>query len=90
MSKPKICEHCAYFLGNERSDGSRGGVCRRYPPVPMIMQQPATVLGGAVAGMAGVSPPVDPTYTCGEFNELVTLTAVQSDRHGKSQGDHGT
>lgn len=91
MSKEKICEHCAYFLGNERSDGSQGGVCRRYPPVPMIMQQPGSaILGAGTVGMAGVSPPVDPTYTCGEFTELVTLTAVKSDRHGKSQGDHST
>lgn len=90
MNKEKICEHCAYFLGNERSDGSQGGICRRYPPVPMLMQQSgAQILGGAAVGMAGVSPPVDPGYTCGEFRELVTLTAISSNRHGKRQEDHG-
>ncbi len=83
MSRSKTCEYCAYFLGNERSDGSQGGICRRYPPVPMIMQQPgAAILGGSAVGMAGVSPPVDPTYSCGEFRDAVPLAAVISDQAG--------
>jgi hypothetical protein len=42
----------------------------------MLMQQPATVLGAVSAGtvgMAGVSPPVDPEYTCGEWKDAKPL-----------------
>lgn len=78
MSRSKTCEHCAYFL----ADAAGRGMCRRYPPVPMIMQQPATVLGGGGVGMAGVSPPVDPTYSCGEFRDATPLAAVISDQAG--------
>ena len=68
MSKTRTCASCAHFHPNERSDGSQGGICRRFPPVPMIMQQNATVLGAGPVGMAGVSPPVDPDFSCGEFD----------------------
>lgn len=77
MSRPKTCEHCEHFLPNDQNGGGRpGGICRRYPPMPMLMQQGATVLGGATGGigMAGVSPPVDADYTCGEWKDAKTLT----------------
>lgn len=76
MSREKICEHCAYFLANERTDGSAGGVCRRYPPIPMLLQQPGNIMQPSTVGMAGVSPPVSPDYTCGEFQDAKVLSLV--------------
>ncbi|KKN49723.1 hypothetical protein LCGC14_0639730 [marine sediment metagenome] len=66
MTESKTCASCAHFEPNERSDGTQGGTCRRYPPTPMILQKNATVLGAGAVGMAGVSPPVDPDFSCGE------------------------
>jgi hypothetical protein len=49
----------------------------------MLMQQPGSaILGAAAVGMAGVSPPVDPGYTCGEFRDAVPLAAVITDQAG--------
>lgn len=75
MSRSKVCAHCAFFLQNERTDGSQGGICRRYPPVPMILQQ-STIAAAGTVGMAGVSPPVDPGFTCGEFQDAATMSLV--------------
>lgn len=74
MSRAKTCEHCEHFLPNEvTTTGAQGGLCRRFPPVPMLMQQPATVLGAGTVGMAGVSPPVDKDYSCGEWKDAKPL-----------------
>jgi len=79
MSKRKTCEHCAHFLSNDGKDGMSGGICRRFPPVAMLMQQPNTILGAGAVGMAGVSPPVDDHYTCGEFQVATELAIVSTD-----------
>ena len=73
MSRPKTCAHCEHFLPNERSNHTEGGICRRFPPVPMLMQQPASIMGAGGVGMAGVSPPVDKDYSCGEWKDAKPL-----------------
>jgi hypothetical protein len=40
----------------------------------MILDRMGTVVGGGGAvGMAGVSPPVDPGFSCGEFKDAKPL-----------------
>lgn len=77
MGKPKICGNCVHFLPNPEQTGSNGaesnqsGMCRRFPPTPMIMQQnPSGLVKPGRAqpiGMAGICPPVTVGFTCGEF-----------------------
>ncbi|MCH8059339.1 MAG: hypothetical protein IIA11_02660 [Proteobacteria bacterium] len=71
MSRSKTCEHCVYFYPNDTIPPQ--GMCKRFPPVPMIMQQPANILGAGGIGMAGVNPPVDADNTCGEFKDAKPL-----------------
>lgn len=74
MSKTKTCAYCEHFRPNDRSDGTQAGICMRFPPVPMILDRMGTVVGGGGAvGMAGVSPPVDPGFSCGEFKDAKPL-----------------
>jgi len=78
MSNPKTCAHCAHFLASQKVTG---GICRRYPPVAMLLQQTPSFLGaGAMdiprTGMAGVSPPVDLDHTCGEWRDAAPALAT--------------
>lgn len=91
MSNQKTCAHCVHFLDNPEITG---GVCRRYPPVAMMMPQPAGILGAGSVGMAGVNPPVNPEHTCGEWRvgsrKLPTPRAVELETlhgtHGRRDG----
>lgn len=76
MSRSKICAHCFHFRPNDDSteDHVIAGMCTRFPPVPMILQQPPNILTTAAVGMAGVNPPVVPGHTCGEFLDSQPLT----------------
>ena len=73
--REKICAHCCHFHPSAKAlpKGTGGGLCKRFPPAPMIMQQPATILGAGAAGMAGINPPVDADNTCGEFKDAKPL-----------------
>ena len=68
MTQSKICNNCKHFHPSEQNNGSQAGQCRRFPPVPMLLQQQPTVLGAGSVGMAGVSPPVHPDFFCSEFD----------------------
>ena len=71
--RSKTCAHCFHFRPNDEGTGLKGGICTRFPPVPMIMQQPANILGAGTVGMAGVNPPVNDDHTCGEFQDANPL-----------------
>ena len=46
------------------------GQCRRFPPVPMLAPQQASILNAnQTLGVMAVSPPVGPEYSCGEWAE---------------------
>lgn len=80
MSRSKTCEHCVHFYPQESlgisGPDTPGGLCRRFPPMPMLVQQAGPIVGGAASvGISGVYPPVDVDNTCGEF-EADTRTAM--------------
>ena len=68
MSTSNTCGCCAFFHQND-DDKMPGGYCWRFPPMPLMMQQPATVLGAGGVSLGGVSPPVGLDHTCGEFSQ---------------------
>lgn len=75
MTQPRICENCEHFQTNPGTPAGCEymGQCSRYPPTPMLMPQPQSVMTGpasASVAMAGVSPPVPATYSCGEWSPL--------------------
>ena len=78
MSKTRTCASCAHFRPSEQNNGGQAGQCRRFPPVPMLLQQQPTVLGAGTVGMAGVSPPVHPGFSCGEFRDVELLSVIKA------------
>ncbi len=70
MTTSKSCANCIHFRPNEKSlTDVDGGICRAHPPMPMIIAPQTSLLGAAAGvGMAGVSPPVDATFLCGEHS----------------------
>lgn len=89
MSKPKNCARCLYFhLVEARKGHVLQGQCRRFPPVPMIIEQPGTVLNTSQrVGMAGISPPVDIEFCCGEFKRADRPTAAIDFPDGKAANE---
>ena len=75
MSKSKVCKHCVFYEPNAGRQANPGGTCRRYPPTPVLMQNPSGIMGGGSAsvGAAGINPPVTPEHTCGEFKDANKL-----------------
>ena len=52
------CERCRHWHElTESRDQERRGICRRYPPVPFVMED----------GLSSEYPPVEIDDTCGEF-----------------------
>lgn len=69
MSKSTSCVNCSFFVANP-DELVEGGSCTRFPPIPMLMPQAATILSQAGVGIAGVNPPVTEGHWCGEWIEL--------------------
>ena len=71
--RAEICAHCISFRPNDKSTGVGGGICTRFPPVPMLMPKQQPILGAGTVGMAGVNPPVNDAHTCREFKDSKPL-----------------
>lgn len=80
MKDSENCGNCAFYRANERTLADiESGICRRYPPIPMILSPATSLLGpSAGVGMAGVSSPVDADFGCGEF-KAATVEAANDD-----------
>lgn len=75
MSRSKTCKHCGFYKANVGPQSAPGGACLRFPPTPLLMQNPGGILSGGAAsvGAAGVNPPVSEGHTCGEFKDAKPL-----------------
>lgn len=103
MSKLKTCKHCAHFKPNDQQDlrttaadiAIVRGVCLRYPPMPILMEQKQIAIAGPSIGAVGVNPPVHAGHTCGEWlrhsslgkHSLDTIRSTESPRTG-APNDH--
>lgn len=87
MTNSVVCTNCRFFVSN--NDDSGMGQCRRFPPVPMLAPQQASILNAnQTLGVMAVSPPVGPEYSCGEWAErLATDPALIQIGDGEHRQD---
>ena len=58
------CETCLYYVVPD-GQTAETGLCHRYPPKPIPVQQP-TLTGAMGLGVHGILPPVQAGGFCGE------------------------
>lgn len=71
------CKNCMHYQFQlKMKDGSKGGVCKRFPPHPVMLQQVAPPQGGLqmpqqqpqiMHTLQGFFPPVSENEFCGEW-----------------------
>lgn len=101
---PETCGNCVFalFTAEAEVDLDEGGkqkiltgFCRRFPPIPILLYQPATqpkkIIGpGEPANAAGMRPTIQPTYAtthsgqwCGEHVRPSEYEAFRATRLGE-------
>lgn len=61
------CRECLFFTLHR--EGEPGGMCRRYPPVPIVLPMVNALSGQAQITIQSAFPESLASQFCGEFNE---------------------